>query len=195
MKRPNGFTLVELLVVIAIIILLAAILFPVFRSVRDRAYQVKCVSQLKSIGYAVQMYSDDYDDTLPMGATPSHAEATTWDVSWHDTLSWYCRAWAPFYCPAATDIHGPRYSLGVSRFVSGYRWGKRNAEISIPAHVAYVTEKASIDWPFFTWGEYGTSEYWRPLDPRHNGKVQVLFLDAHVETLHPSKLVVAQVQG
>lgn len=45
-----GFTLIELLVVIAIIAILAAILFPVFSRVRDKAQQAARVSNLKQVG-------------------------------------------------------------------------------------------------------------------------------------------------
>src|SRR5438552_1398578 len=61
----RGFTLIELLVVIAIISVLAAILFPVFARVREKARQATCQSNLKQIEAAVQMYAQDYDETLP----------------------------------------------------------------------------------------------------------------------------------
>ena len=61
----KGFTLIELLVVIAIIAILAAILFPVFAQAREKARQTSCLSNLKQIGTAVQLYVDDYDETLP----------------------------------------------------------------------------------------------------------------------------------
>lgn len=60
MKRQcRAFTLVELLVVIAIIGILAAILFPVFRRVRESGYQTNCASNLKQIGLAAQLYKQD----------------------------------------------------------------------------------------------------------------------------------------
>ena len=40
--RKKGFTLIELLVVIAIIAILAAILFPVYLRVKERANQTTC---------------------------------------------------------------------------------------------------------------------------------------------------------
>ncbi|MES2459287.1 MAG: DUF1559 domain-containing protein [Armatimonadota bacterium] len=63
--RSNGFTLIELLVVIAIIAILAAILFPVFAQAREKARQTSCLSNLKQIGTAVLMYSQDADEMYP----------------------------------------------------------------------------------------------------------------------------------
>lgn len=67
-RRPGsraGFTLIELLVVIAIIAILAAILFPVFAQAREKARQITCLSNTKQLSLAVQMYTQDYDETLP----------------------------------------------------------------------------------------------------------------------------------
>lgn len=61
----RGFTLIELLVVIAIIAILAAILFPVFGKVRNKAEATSCLSNLKQLGTAVQMYVQNYDMRLP----------------------------------------------------------------------------------------------------------------------------------
>ncbi|HZT44307.1 MAG TPA: DUF1559 domain-containing protein [Chthonomonadaceae bacterium] len=62
----SAFTLIELLVVIAIIAILAAILFPVFAQAREQARQTVCISNTRQIGMAVQMYVQDYDETLPI---------------------------------------------------------------------------------------------------------------------------------
>ena len=63
--RKKGFTLIELLVVIAIIALLAAILFPAFARVREKARQTSCASNLKQIGLGMMQYAQDYDQALP----------------------------------------------------------------------------------------------------------------------------------
>ena len=60
----DGFTLIELLVVIAIIAILAAILFPVFAKARERAKLSTCASNLKQVGMALNMYSQDYDGVI-----------------------------------------------------------------------------------------------------------------------------------
>ena len=74
----KGFTLIELLVVIAIIAILAAILFPVFAQAREKARQTSCLSNCKQIGTALQLYTDDYDETLPY---PGYTDWRGWGDS------------------------------------------------------------------------------------------------------------------
>ena len=64
-KRRTGFTLIELLVVIAIIGILAAMVFPVFARARESARKAVCLSNIKNIALAIQMYIGDYDDVFP----------------------------------------------------------------------------------------------------------------------------------
>jgi prepilin-type N-terminal cleavage/methylation domain-containing protein/prepilin-type processing-associated H-X9-DG protein len=60
----KAFTLIELLVVIAIIAVLAAILFPVFAQAKASAKATACLSNMKQLGLATQMYVTEYDDFL-----------------------------------------------------------------------------------------------------------------------------------
>lgn len=74
MKRPNvhrrAFTLVEILVVTAILSLLSAIIFPSFAIVRANARRTSCVSNLKQIGAAMEMYKADCDGHFPFAVDP-----------------------------------------------------------------------------------------------------------------------------
>ena len=56
----RGFTLIELLVVIAIIAILAAILFPVFITAKEKGRQASCLNNMGQLGKAFRMYVDDW---------------------------------------------------------------------------------------------------------------------------------------
>jgi prepilin-type N-terminal cleavage/methylation domain-containing protein/prepilin-type processing-associated H-X9-DG protein len=73
-RRRAGFTLIELLVVIAIIAILAAMLFPVFARARESARKIQCLSNVKNIAMAVQIYFTDFD-RFPPPETNSNVNA------------------------------------------------------------------------------------------------------------------------
>lgn len=70
--RGRGFTLIELLVVIAIIGMLAAMLFPVFTKAREKGRQAVCLSNLRQLALAIQMYCADHDGGYPPAMTPDN---------------------------------------------------------------------------------------------------------------------------
>src|SRR5437016_1770922 len=64
-----AFTLVELLVVIGIIALLLGILIPVIAKARQTAVSMKCLSNLRQMGLAFSMYTNDKHGYLPYPTT------------------------------------------------------------------------------------------------------------------------------
>jgi prepilin-type processing-associated H-X9-DG protein/prepilin-type N-terminal cleavage/methylation domain-containing protein len=102
--RVRAFTLIELLVVIAIIIILAAILFPVFERAREKANQAACLSHMKQLGLALMMYAEDYDETLPWswGLPGNQYPLNPPNIAptWAELIYPYTKNLGVFGCPA-----------------------------------------------------------------------------------------------
>jgi prepilin-type N-terminal cleavage/methylation domain-containing protein len=62
---PRAFTLIELLVVIAILALLASLLLPALARAKGKSHQAACLSQLRQIGFGVELTLSDNDDRFP----------------------------------------------------------------------------------------------------------------------------------
>ena len=77
-RRPiqRAFTLIELLVVIAIISLLVSVLLPSLNRAKDLAKGMKCAVNLKHIGLAVLLYSNDYDERFPCVWPSTYGDVT-----------------------------------------------------------------------------------------------------------------------
>lgn len=138
--RNKGFTLIELLVVIAIIAILASILFPVFAKARWSARKTVCLSNMKQIGLAMMMYSQDYDESYP--AAQWHAEAGGgWDCATTffgygrigGLLQPYVKNQPLFRCPEDTWVYA---STGISMGYNGPPFGTDEAG-------AYGVQKAA----------------------------------------------------
>jgi prepilin-type N-terminal cleavage/methylation domain-containing protein/prepilin-type processing-associated H-X9-DG protein len=100
-RGHEGFTLIELLVVIAIIAVLAAILFPVFASAREKARQTMCASNMRQIGLAVTMYREDYDGTNPNEWPWWGLKLWDWDHTFLEVISPYTKSQQIDACPSA----------------------------------------------------------------------------------------------
>jgi prepilin-type N-terminal cleavage/methylation domain-containing protein/prepilin-type processing-associated H-X9-DG protein len=65
MPGKRGFTLTELLMVVAVVATVVGILFPVFAQARESSRRTVCLSNLRQLALAHQMYVHDYDEILP----------------------------------------------------------------------------------------------------------------------------------
>jgi prepilin-type N-terminal cleavage/methylation domain-containing protein/prepilin-type processing-associated H-X9-DG protein len=106
LSKRRAFTLIELLVVIAIIAILAAILFPVFAQAREKARATSCLSNLKQVNTAFQMYLQDYDEVMVITMAQNTATSGFSPQWWSKLTEPYIKNWQIFRCPSSPDGRG-----------------------------------------------------------------------------------------
>jgi prepilin-type N-terminal cleavage/methylation domain-containing protein/prepilin-type processing-associated H-X9-DG protein len=119
--KDRGFTLIELLVVIAIIAIVAAILFPVFAQVREKARQVHCLSALGQINRALLIYAQDYDETLPrirFRIVSGYCESTSQVFSWRGAIQPYVKSYDFWRCPSNPNKDFPTEDVDKNTRIS-----------------------------------------------------------------------------
>jgi len=116
--------LIELLVVIAIIAILAAILFPVFAQVREKARSISCASNMKQIALGIIQYTQDNDERFPLGVDGniySFGGVTPAPTSWIVKIQPYVKSLSVFKCPDDAAAGIPDwYGVGTSYAANGY---------------------------------------------------------------------------
>ena len=192
----RGLTLMELFVVIAIIAIIAAILLPVIARAREKARQSSCLSNVKQINLSVNMYVQDYDETMPLGVAgmPPGAIYLTYEL-----LDPYIKNTQVWECPSKTnpvnlsalgkrsigymfDVDTPTPSGNYRLFAIpalGYIPCSL-AQIQSPAEVALMADAVgSVDATF-------TSTIVE--DDRHNDGCNYGFADGHAKWDRPERV-------
>ena len=102
MNRRHAFTLIELLVVISIIAILVALLLPVFLSARNAVRKSVCLSNMRQLGSAISMYSQDNDEMI----APHHGNykylvnGQLRSAEWWYSIAPNLKNWKIYTCPS-----------------------------------------------------------------------------------------------
>ena len=199
-SENRGFTLVELLAVIAILAVVAALLFPVLHSVKGKARETACASNLHQMSLAMEMYLQDYDEVFPVSYVASRTGPYH---SWRQLIGPYVRNTDIFMCPAA-EHRGPkaeelpperRHGYALNAWLSppdlraiGGGWGQPVALATVAnptgtimlCDAGYSNAPVALDLDHYL--ALGMQEQPLPTE-RHHGAANFCFADGHVKKM------------
>ena len=212
--RRRAFTLIELLVVISIIAILASLLVPAIRTARQRALTAHCIANWRQYGFGILGYATDHDDDFPPLYAGSSPYGQRWLDVITPNMGVVPRAGRLLYdvvrCPLIPRLiqDSSTYSFGMNGLLleegvfstapDSLSRRKRVTALDAPTAAILLADtivKNETLWfhPYgsgtfilvpegynrFAYGGFG-----RP-DPRHLGKVNLLYADGHVVTGAP----------
>jgi len=191
-----GFTLIELLTVIAIIAVLAGILIPVIGSVRKNAQVAGSVANLKGLGQAFSLYTNEHGGRVfPMRGQEADA------LAWHLYLLPYVDGDKAVFRspgdPSDPERVGRTYRMNISGGTGGYGgadgrslYNKYLSQILYPASTFLLLDISYVGSTAIPFEAQHTEIWWDDLDRQIDSlpyvrtfgedKQLALFLDGHV---------------
>ncbi|HSI35449.1 MAG TPA: prepilin-type N-terminal cleavage/methylation domain-containing protein [Tepidisphaeraceae bacterium] len=212
-RRP-AFTLVELLVVIGIIALLISILLPSLSKAREQGNRVKCLSNMRQLGLAMQLYTGDNKGAVPRPSTAT-GQFEDW-IYWQSArdpnegrLVKYQGDGGTFNpelyrCPSDSDASGRTYkfSYTINEYISGHvgynHPCRKLSSIRRASEIILFIDEASTSADDGCWAPQNyASQKVNVLSNRHDrgtetkddpnlGKGNVLFVDGHSDWIERS---------
>jgi prepilin-type processing-associated H-X9-DG protein/prepilin-type N-terminal cleavage/methylation domain-containing protein len=204
--RPAGLTLTEVLIVIVIIAVLAGLIFPLFRGMREKGQAAVCAQNLRQIGIGLLAHISENNGRFPNGR--AHVSWLKDDDNNSLGLSWYDAAAKnlgrenysnKFNDPGADPLpdvfgcpsgHGKAYHPAwpyTGDYAGNLYLGQVNhkvltmSAVKNPASTPYVQDTVkqnNFGVGIYRAGSSNTADF--AFAARHGGKGNILWVDGHV---------------
>ncbi|EIQ00537.1 prepilin-type N-terminal cleavage/methylation domain-containing protein [Opitutaceae bacterium TAV1] len=198
--NATAFTLIELLTVIAIIGILAAIIIPTVGKVRESARTATCLSNMRQLANAMQLYANDNKGILPpadtgswpdnyvaklsgAGTTPKGpdyvgTQGNVFDISKGVQTIFLCQS-------NIRSVASPRTNAATTYGMNTRASAKNINTAMQPSRLCLIGDATGRDWDMRM--QPDGPDYRRPTNKAHNGKYHFAFLDGHAasQTSYP----------
>jgi hypothetical protein len=201
-RNNRGLSRREIALSLCVALFGAALCYRATEPMREQRRAGSCASNLKQIGLAVLLYTQDNNGTYPRawsGKNDGPSDAKT-NYKWMDAILPYAKDEALFVCPSdnvnsryryRSDANYGSYVINNAYFAPGDKWtppaGRKEAEITAPARTVFVMDGES-DFQF-AWPNARTAPPFIGDNPIHLGSIRArhsiiipmpLFCDGHV---------------
>lgn len=198
---PRGVTLIELLVAVAIIGVMAGLLVPAVQASRAAARRASCQSNMRQWSLAVLNYADTHRGDLPRrGQGINRTERFDRPQDWFNALPSYLES-TPLHeqmtggaapqlagvwkCPALPTVDYPVYfSYGMNMWLS--TWKSEDPDnlkaIGPTSTMVFMADGIGVHCSLLP-----ANKTYSP-DPRHDGVVNLAFMDGHVAAVDGDEL-------